>query len=168
MKVLNIHSRTISQPLDKVVELLDTLATPHDHIWPKEHWPAMRLNKGLAVNSTGGHGPIGYTVEAYQPKEFIQFQFTKPRGFHGFHKLEIAELSSEKTKLTHTIDIQTSGIGTFSWIIAIRWLHDALIEDAFDKVENHFSTVKKRSRWNLWVRMLRRFMTPRKGLYLFF
>ena len=27
--------------------------------------------------------------------------------------------------------------------IAIRWLHDAYIEDAFDKVENHFTKCKK-------------------------
>lgn len=162
MKVLNIHSRTISQPRNKVVALLGTLATPNDKIWPKEYWPAMRLSNGLQVHSKGGHGPIGYTVEAYQPDEFVQFQFTKPQSFHGFHKLEIAELSPEKTRLTHTIDIKTSGSGIFAWLFAIRWLHDALIEDAFDKVENHFSPHKKRSDWNLWVHILRRFLAPKK------
>jgi hypothetical protein len=46
--------------------------------------------------------------------------------------------------------------------LAIRWLHDAYIEDAFDKVENHFSEDKKSSEWTWWVKTLRKVMKPKK------
>lgn len=37
----------------------------------------------------------------------------------------------------------TTGSASLKWAIAIRWLHDAYIEDAFDKVENQFIKDKK-------------------------
>jgi len=37
----------------------------------------------------------------------------------------------------------------------IRWLHDALIEEAFDKVENYFTGNKKITPYNPWVKFLR-------------
>ncbi len=55
----------------------------------------------------------------------------------------------------------TPGIPTWSptivltWPLVIRWLHDALIEDAFDKTENHFLSQKKVTSWSAWVKFLR-------------
>lgn len=155
MKVLNIHTRIIDQPKAAVSRLLETLASEKDMVWPTEYWPAMRFLEGLKLHAKGGHGPIRYTVEDYNSGEVIQFQFTNPHGFHGYHKLEISELSDTQTQLKHTINMHAMGSGIWNWIFAIRHLHDALIEDAFDKVENHFSAEKKRSKWNLWVRILR-------------
>ncbi|MEM1323749.1 MAG: hypothetical protein AAGG75_26040 [Bacteroidota bacterium] len=40
--------------------------------------------------------------------------------------------------------MQAQGTGILAWLLAVRWLHDALIEDAFDKVENHFQQQKRR------------------------
>lgn len=115
----------------------------------------MRLDQGLAVGSKGGHGPIRYSVQAYDPDAFIEFRFRKPVGFHGTHKFEIIELSEHSTELKHTIDMGISGMALITWPLAIRWLHDAYIEDAFDKVENQFSAVQKHSPWSVWVRVLR-------------
>lgn len=160
MKVVNIHSRILHQPKAAISALLETLATKNDGMMPIENWPAMRLKEGLKVGSKGGHGPIRYTVNKYSPGKLIQFEFTKPKGFHGLHRFEIVELENAQTELKHTIEMNTTGIGTVIWTLAIRWLHDALIEDAFDKVENHFSTARKKTEWNIWVRILRRGLKP--------
>ncbi|WP_232730403.1 hypothetical protein [Lacinutrix sp. Bg11-31] len=41
------------------------------------------------------------------------------------------------------------------WIAVVRWLHDALIEDAFDKIENSHSEEKKVTKHSIWVHLLR-------------
>ncbi len=162
MKVLNIHKRIINQPKSKIVELLETLATENDKIWPKEKWPKIKFKNGLQVGEKGGHGLIRYSVEKYNPNEIIQFRFSKPTGFNGIHKFEITELANEQTEVKHTIDMTTTAKGTFMWFFVIRSLHDALIEDAFDKLENNFSNEKKSTKWNSWVKLLRKAMTKNK------
>lgn len=158
MKVLNIHQRTVAQPLEEIAALLETLATKQDKIWPKEHWPKMKLDKGLTVGSTGGHGPIAYVVKQYLPNSLVTFEFLAPKGFSGIHQFELKALGEQHTEIKHVIDMKLSGLGLISWPVAIRWLHDALIEDAFDKIENQFSTEQKKTPWNLWVKILRRLL----------
>lgn len=155
MKVLNVHSRKINQPIDRVATLMQTLATDQDAIWPKEHWPAMKLAQGLQPGSSGGHGPVRYTVSKHVPGKLVEFKFRKPRGFDGVHRLEMTALSATETEVKHTIDAQLSGKGIFTWLLAVRWLHDALIEDAFDKLQNNFSANQRRTEWNWWVKLLR-------------
>ncbi len=155
MKVINIHQRIIHQPKSAVAELFNTLASKNDLMLATNKWPAMKLDIGLTVGSKGGHGPIRYTVEAYSPGESIQFRFSKPRGFHGFHRFDIVAIDAHTTEIRHELDMNTSGLALLTWPLVIRWLHDALIEDAFDKTENHFSTQKKTTPWNAWVKLLR-------------
>lgn len=160
MKVLNIHKRQINQPKAELARLFKTLATENDMMLATDKWSPMKLDNGLHVGSTGGHGPIKYKVTDYQPDDSITFQFSLP-GFNGFHKFELRSLEADKTELSHVIDMTTSGIATLKWVLAIRWLHDAYMEDAFDKVENHFSMIKKCSKWSWWVKTLRKMMKPR-------
>ena len=155
MKVINVHQRIIHQPKSAVVELFNTLASKNDLMLATHKWPAMKLDNGLTVGSKGGHGPIRYTVEAYSSGEFIQFRFSKPRGFHGFHRFDIVALDTNTTEIRHILDMHTSGFALLTWPLAIRWLHDALIEDAFDKTENHFLSQKKTTPWSAWVKFLR-------------
>ncbi len=156
MKVLNIHKRTLNQPKNKISELLATLSTENDRIWPKEKWPEMKFKNGIQVGAKGGHGPIRYSVEKYNTNEIIQFRFSNPKGFNGIHKFELKELTNQKTEIKHTIDMNTTGKGTLIWFFAIRSLHNALIEDGFDKLENKFSDNQKSTEWNLWVRFIRK------------
>ncbi len=156
MKVLNIHKRKLNCPKSTVTELLKTLSTESDKIWPKENWPEMKFKDGIQVGAEGGHGPIRYSVEKYNPNKIIQFRFSKPIGFKGIHKFEIKERSNEKTEIKHTIDMVTAGKGTLIWILVIRSLHNALIEDGFDKLENNFSKKVKLTKWNYWVRFIRK------------
>lgn len=161
-KVTNIHKRIIDQPKEKVSELFRTLATENDKILATDKWSPMRLNNGKKEGSKGGHGPIRYTVQKYIPDEYIQFRFTQPKGFNGIHEFEITELEKNKTEIKHSIEMNTTGTAIFIWSIAIHWLHNAFMEDAFDKVENHFLTEKKETEWSLWVKILRRILKPKK------
>lgn len=154
MKVLNIHQRTINQSRVKVLEIVRTLATKNDKVWPKAYWPKMYLDNGLQVGSKGGHGFIKYSVTATENYN-VEFTFSNPKGFIGFHGFYINETSEGLTNITHVIDMKTKGLDTFMWIFVIRWLHDALIEDALDKIENQFSKEKSKGNWNPWVRILR-------------
>ena len=155
MNVINIHERVIHQPKEKVSALVATLAGHNDQVWPKEKWPAMKFDQGLKEGSKGGHGPIRYFIDKYDPGTVLKFTFTGPKGFSGGHRFEISELGKDQTLLKHTIDMNTSGTATVTWALGIRWLHDALTEDALDKVENHFSEEKKMTEWNVWVKILR-------------
>lgn len=155
MKVTNIHSRIINHPIEKVAELLSTLATPEDKVWPFEKWPKMKFKEGMKIGAKGGHGPIRYTIEDIQKGESVLFRFSKPSGFDGTHGFTLEEIDTNKSKITHTIEMNTHGIGTLTWSLGVRQLHDALAEDAMDKIENYFSKEKKTTEWSLWVKTLR-------------
>lgn len=155
MQVINVHKRIIHQSKEKVSQIFKTLATDDDLIWPYENWPAIRFKEGLKVGSKGGHGRIRYTIIEFREHELIKFQFSKPEGFNGTHKLKICIISEILTEISHEIIMNTSFKATLLWVFVIRWLHDALIEDAFDKVENYFTTNKKVTNYNFWVKRLR-------------
>lgn len=159
MKVLNIHKRVVNRPKTVLIALFKTLASDNDMMLATDKWSPMRLDQGLQIGSKGGHGPIKYVVIKYEPEGSITFQFDLT-GFDGFHRFELKEIGPETTELSHIIDMTTTGAATLKWALIIRWLHDAYIEDAFDKVENHFTDKNKRSEWNLWVKLLRAFMKP--------
>lgn len=160
MKVLNIHKRVINQPKERIAQLFDTLATDNDRMLANDKWPRMKLKNGKTVGSKGGHGPIRYTVTDYQQGERIQFEFSKPSEFKGHHIFSIQELAPNRTELKHVIDMQTDGLGAVKWLLAIRWLHDAFIEDAFDNVANQFTANQTTTNWNIWVKLLRKVIAP--------
>lgn len=155
MQVINSHNRIISQPIEKVSQLFKTLATSEDRIWPYENWPAIRFKDGIKVGSKGGHGRIRYTIIKYVEGKYIKFKFSKPEGFNGTHHLKIEHNAECSTIISHEINAHLSFKASCFWVIVIRWLHDALIEDAFDKVENYFSTDKRDTKHNFWVKFLR-------------
>lgn len=155
MQVTNIHKRTISQPKEKVSQLFRTIATNNDLVWPFENWPAMKFKNGLKIGSKGGHGRIRYSIIEFIEGEYIKFQFSKPDGFNGTHELKVESINDKTTEISHIISANLSFKATFFWLLIIRWLHDALIEDAFDKIENYFSDDKKITNHNLWVKLLR-------------
>jgi len=161
MKVINIHKREIQQPKTELAKLFNTLATDNDMMLATDKWSPMMLDKGLQVSSKGGHGPIKYFVTEYHPEKSITFEFDLT-GFNGFHRFDLTELEPNRTELSHIIDMTTTGSATLKWAIAIRWLHDAYIEDAFDKIENYFTNDKKSSKWNLWVKTLRKVIKPKR------
>ena len=155
MRVTNVHERELHTSLETAGALIDQLASENDLLWPVDAWPAMRFDRPLGVGADGGHGPIRYVVEAYEPGRNIRFRFTKPVGFVGNHRFEMERLSEDRVKLRHVIEMKTVGSATYQWCIAIRSLHNALMEDALDRAELFAGGTPRDRRWSLWVRFLR-------------
>lgn len=155
MKVYNVHERVIEAPPARVGALLDGLARGRDRLWPEDRWPAMRFDRPLGVGAVGGHGPVRYTIEAYDPGLAIRFRFTAPRGFDGTHRFETQPLPTGTTRLRHVIEMDARGPALLGWLLVFRPLHDALLEDALDRAERSLGAEPPGSRWSLWVRLLR-------------
>ncbi|MBI5032343.1 MAG: SRPBCC family protein [Chloroflexi bacterium] len=155
MPIVNIHERMIDAPVAQVSTLLDRLASADDMLWPRDRWPRMKFDRPLSVGAVGGHGPIHYAVESYQPGQRIQFRFTAPKGFLGCHRFEIEPIGAERSKLRHVIEMQTVGWARVTWQIVIRPLHNALLEDALDRAEFNCGKQPKQRNWSLWVKFLR-------------
>ena len=162
MHIINIHKRTISEPIESISSKLDSLSSDQDMIWPHELWPAMRFRGGLAIGNKGGHGPIRYRVVQYLPGSLIEFEFLAPRGFNGVHRFELSQIDDGSSELKHTIDMNLSGTGVLVWYAAILWLHDALLEDCLDKIENQSSAKHKSTPHSLWVKLLRSILKKKR------
>jgi hypothetical protein len=155
MQVLNIHERKFQATSERVGSLLDSLSSPTDALWPKQSWPAMKFDRPLAVGAVGGHGPIQYSVESYTPGRSIVFRFLGPKGFDGCHRFEIIAATDQPCVLRHTIEMQTHGLASLKWLIIIRPLHDALLEDSLDTAQASLGLVPEIHQWSLRVRFLR-------------
>ncbi|MGW4891796.1 SRPBCC family protein [Kitasatospora sp. NPDC004240] len=160
MAVLNVHERTLPAGEAEVGALIDTLAGPGDRLWPGAAWSRMELDRGLAVGSAGGHGPVRYTVAARAPGRWVRFAFTGPTGFLGFHEFTVHPAPGGRSTLRHTLAMRAAGPARLSWPLAYRWLHDALLEDALDRAERELTgTVTTPARHSPYVRLLLRLAT---------
>jgi hypothetical protein len=155
--VTNIHERLISAPLPAVGSLIDRLASRDDALWPGDRWPRVSFDRPLGIGAVGGHGPVRYFVEAYEPGRSLRFRFTGPRGFVGTHGFETEEVGTGKVLLRHALVMRVEGWARLSWPLAFRWLHDALIEDALDRAQSwcESQSAARQRQWSLWVRLLR-------------
>ncbi len=154
MKIINIHKRLLNASPDRVGRLIDSLASSNDLLWPIDRWPPMQFDRPLGMGAIGGHGPIRYTVESYQPGHDIRFRFTEPKGFVGTHRFEVEPTADGKTLLRHVIDMQVSGWALSTWLV-IRPLHDALLEDALDRAEIAVGKQVPQRQWSYLVRIVR-------------
>lgn len=155
VKVQNVHERVLEASPERVGALLDGLARSGDGLWPEDRWPPMLFDRPLGVGAVGGHGPIRYVVEMYEPGRSIRFRFTAPPGFVGTHGFDIRPLSSGTTRLRHVLAMQIRGAALLTWPLVFRPLHDALIEDSLDRAQRSLGAKPAGSRWSLWVRSLR-------------
>ena len=159
MKVLNVHSRILHCRPEELKLLLDTLASQDDRVWPIHVWPRMTFKQGVKIGSKGGHGPIRYIITKLVRGAMYQFQFTNPKGFDGHHRFEIDKLNKEGLKITHSIQMRLRGMAIIKWLMVIRPLHNALIEDLFDNIGNRLTGKQQRSEWSLWVKFLRKILS---------
>lgn len=162
MNVRNIHTRALAADPARVGALIDRLASPDDGLWPRRMWPAMRFDRPLSEGAVGGHGPIRYTVEAYEPGQRIRFRFTAPRGFHGTHGFAVEPLDAGRTQLRHVLEMKTAGWAVLTWPLVFRPLHDALIEDALDQAQRSLGLATHPSPWSPRVKALRWVMSGGK------
>jgi hypothetical protein len=122
----------------------------------------MAFDRGLEVGATGGHGPLGYTVETCEPGRMVEFSFTKPAAFKGIHRFDLEAVGSNSSMLTHTIEMDAGGASAFRWLFVIRPLHNALIEDALDRAERFAGGKPAKRTWSPWVRFLRRIFRAKR------
>lgn len=159
MQVFNVHERELPAEPVQVGALIDALASENDRLWPRASWPAMRFDRPLGVGAVGGHGPISYIVEEYRPGRMVRFRFAGPRGFNGHHWLEVVPKGGHCTLLRHTILMRVQGPALLSWPLAVRPLHDALLEDALALAQASLGVAPVVRPWSLWVKFLRWIMS---------
>ena len=155
----NTHERRFAIPPAAVGALLDDLASPTDRLWPPE-WPPLRLDRPLAVGARGGHGPIRYRVDEFEPGRRVVFGFDPSCGLEGTHRLEV-EPSAHGALLRHVVQARPRGRMRWAWPLAFRWLHDALSEDLLEQAERSVDRQVAQRRRSAWVRLLRWTLRPR-------
>ena len=163
MKIINVHQRLLHAPPERVGALIDTLASPQDALWPRHSWPRMKFDRPLGLGAAGGHGPIRYTVESYEPGQSIRFRFTGPRGFDGWHALEVLDATAAHCVLEHRVEMEARGPGIASWSLVFRPLHDALIEDALTMAEASLGLPLHTHAWSPRVKFLRWLVAARQS-----
>lgn len=166
MKVLNVHERILPNA-EQAKALIDSLATKEDALWPTEAWPRMVFDRPLGVGAVGGHGPVRYFVEAYEPGKSIRFRFIAPKGFQGWHSYEIGPARQGFLSLRHTLEMMTSGLAVLSWPMIFRPLHNTLIEDSLAGAQAALGQPPMVSPWSRWVRFLRWTLSKGKATSLY-
>ena len=155
--IQNVHQRYVYGSGSSVGELLDSLSTKQDRLWPLGHWPPMRLDKPLGIGASGGHGPVHYVVVAYEPGRSIRFRFTGPAGFHGHHAFLVSNSGDDASVLLrHELVMTVTGSARVTWPLFFRPLHDALIEESFDRADSEVGRPSEvPAKRSLWTRLLR-------------
>jgi hypothetical protein len=170
--IRNVHERRVRLTAAEAGALLDSLASDGDRLWPADRWPAMRFARpldagappfSLRVGALGGHGPISYQVVEYVPGRRVTFAFHPPRWFDGTHTLEVEPAGVGEVVLRHTLAGRARGGGRLVWPLALRWLHDALIEDLLDNAARA-AGMPPASTWSPWVRALRVVLRRRRRI----
>lgn len=153
MNVVNVHERTLLTTPEDAWRLVANLGSPYELLWP-ERWPKMRFDRALGLGACGGHGPIGYYVESYAPFDHIRLRFTRPRGFEGYHEFRILPQLGH-VSFRHTVRVRTRGMATWYWLLVLRPLHDACLQDLMDRASSYSSGHPFHTPWPLRVRFLR-------------
>ncbi|WP_417767757.1 hypothetical protein [Stappia sp.] len=159
MRVVNTPEGTSAPDPEALGAQPAPLSPRGARLGPAGAGPEMAFDRPLQVGASGGHGPIGYRVEAYRPGRSVWFAFLRPAGFAGGHGLEIEPLGGGRSLLRHRLEMTVSGAARLSWPLAFRPLHDALVEDALTRAETELGLPPTVRRWSFWVRVLRWFLS---------
>ena len=153
--VRNVHERVVAASADRVGGLVDGLGGPADRLWPGPPWPELRFDRPIGVGARGRHGRIRYTVVAHEPRRRVECTFSPESGAHGTHTFTVVPLGADRALLRHEMTIRPFGSMRLGWPLAVRWLHDALIEDLLDRAEDAVGTPPAGpARHSVWVRLL--------------
>ncbi|WP_405705459.1 DUF2867 domain-containing protein [Streptomyces sp. NBC_00069] len=133
--VRNIHQRIVQAPADTVGALVDRLATPDDPLFPTPVWPAMVLDRPLAVGADGGHGRVRYRVAAYEPGRSVRFDTTDPGIGEGHHRFDVEPLGPDSCRVVHVLELTMGAVAFALWKLAIQPVHDTMVEETFDNAE---------------------------------
>ena len=160
--VRNVHERIIPAPLEQVGPLLDRIGGPDDVLWPTPGWQPMVLDRPVAVGAAGGHGSIRYRVTGYEPGRRVEFEFDRGQGIDGRHAISAEPVGSDRTLLRHVAEARIIGAMRLAWPLAIRWAHDAVLEELLDNAERAVGADPAcPARRSAYVRLLRLLEVPR-------
>lgn len=154
MHVVNVHQRLLHASPARVSELLASLGSPEDSLWPRNGWPRMRLDGPVAPGAAGGHGPIRYRVEAWEPGRLVRFRFHRMRGIEGWHAFEILDATAQHCVLEHRMEATLTGLAALKWFFVIRPLHDACLEDMLSQAQASLGDTPRVVPWSPAVRVL--------------
>lgn len=152
----NVHRRPVANP-DRAWQLLKTMADPGNRIWPSDSWWPLILDApATMLGANGGHGAIRYRV-IHVTDRSIQFGATSA-GFDGWHEFRV-----EGSEAVHELDVRHPSL---LFKLVVIPLHDAVLEDLFDNLEDQLATPTGSDRprhWTLRVRILRLILRPTSG-----
>ena len=152
----NVHERLLPVPAERLGAALDDLGSERDVLWPAPSWPVMVLDGPLAVGTPAGHGPIRYTVTGHEPGRSLTFRFVPELGLDGEHRVELLDVDGRSCRLRHTIEGRLHGRMRLAWPVAIRWMHDCVLEQLLDNAERVATgSCAAPHRPSAWVRLLR-------------
>lgn len=161
----NVHERVLPVPAACLATALDDLGSPRDVLWPSPSWPTMVVDGPLVVGTPAGHGPIRYTVAGHDPGRCLAFRFVREMGMDGDHRLELIDVDGRSCLLRHTMEGRLRGRMRLVWPVAVRWLHDCVLEQLLDNAERVATGIcAAPHRPSAWVRMLRTVAAPRPRL----
>lgn len=157
MRVHNVHERVLPISLAKAAPLIDRLGQPDDLLFPTPQWPPMILDGPLKIGASGGHGPMRYSVKRYEPGRLAEFATDPGMEIVGTHTFSLERLDDDHTILRHTVEGELEGTMRLAWPLAVRPIHDAMVEDILDHAERAAGhQPKRRKQWSPWVRLIRR------------
>ena len=160
--VWNVHERALGVPAERAGALIDGLGGSTDRLWPAPPWPAMRLDRPVAVGAPGGPRAIRYAVAAHEPRRRVEFVLDPRAGADGTHTFTVRPMGDDWCLLRHEMRIRLTGRLRLAWPLAVRWMHDALLEDLLDRAQDAVGDPPaRRNRHSGWVRVLRWLWTSR-------
>ncbi|MEU4213264.1 DUF2867 domain-containing protein [Streptomyces sp. NPDC026206] len=153
--IRNVHERTVQAPAAAVGALLDRLSADDDPIFPVPAWSPMRLDGPLGVGAAGGHGPVRYSVTAYEPGRRVRFGLTPPSS--GFHEMTVEPLGDAHCRVRHVLEAEMRGADRILWPSVVQPVHDTMVEEIFDNIERVTTgTAARPVHWSPRVRLLNR------------
>jgi hypothetical protein len=127
-------------------------------VQPWAHWGATPTSSGHVTagrpsNSTErwGLAPTGATGQSAIKSSSTYLANSSDFGSHPH-----VGSTDSTAGLRRLLVMRLHGLARLTWPLAIRWLHDAAIEDSLDHAERAFATtIHKSARWSGVVRLLR-------------
>ena len=161
----NVHERLLPVPASRLASTLEDIGSERDLLWPSPAWPTLVLDGPLVVGTPAGHGPIRYTVAEHAPGRCLAFRFVPELGVDGDHRLEVIDVDGRSCLLRHTMEGRLRGRMRLVWPIAIRWMHDCVLEQLLDNAERRATGSCATPHQPIpWVRLLRRAAARRPRL----
>jgi hypothetical protein len=115
----------------------------------------MVLDGPLAVGTTAGHGPVRYRVTAHEPGRRLEFTFDPRTGVRGTHTFTAEAAGPDSTVLRHDMVFRLFGATRLTWPLAVRWMHDSVLEELLDNAERAVGARPAHpARRSPWVRLL--------------